>query len=68
MLSKLEDKADIIRRWVLDKVPDRCYKGVDILMKRARLKGYDAYAFFKYNEGQSFCDKLICKLTEGEVV
>ena len=47
-----------IKRWVLGRAPDTNYVMIETLIKKAGLKEYDAYGFFKYNNGEFITDRF----------
>lgn len=63
-----EYTSEDIKDWVMNRAPESYNAGIDVLIERAKLKCYDAYGFFKFNEGQFIQDALWCKLIEGDKV
>ena len=47
-----------IKMWVIDRAPEPHYEFIDTLIKKAGLKEYDAYGFFKYNKGAFNYDRF----------
>ena len=47
-----------IKIWIENRVPERNYTFIDVLIEKAGLKDYDIYGFFKYNKGQFISDKF----------
>ena len=49
---------EMVRAWVLERAPESHNELIDSLIKKAGLKDYDAYGFFKYNKGHFITDKF----------
>ena len=48
--------SDSIRMWVMNRSPEPHYEFIDQAIKKAGLTEYDAYGFFKYNNGAFITD------------
>lgn len=57
-----------IKDWVLNRAPDPYNEAIDLLLEQAHLDKYDAYGFFKYNEGMFIQDDFKCIMLEGKKV
>jgi hypothetical protein len=49
---------EVLKIWVLNRAPDTNYEFIDYLIEKAGLKEYDAYGFFKYNNGRYISDRF----------
>jgi len=50
--------GDRIKLWVLERAPETNYEFIDALIEKAGLSEYDAYGFFKYNNGRFITDRF----------
>lgn len=55
-----------VKNWVLTRSPDENRPMMDILLQKAKMKEYDAYGFFRFNEGVFNTDKFYVKQVSGE--
>lgn len=60
--------SDDIKDWVMTRAPEPHNDAILALIETAKLEEYDAYGFFKFNEGQFIQDNFWCKQIEGERV
>jgi len=57
-----------IKLWILERAPEPNYEFIDALIEKAGLVEYDAYGFFKYNNGQFITDKYYVELQEEVIM
>jgi hypothetical protein len=55
--SKMKE-SDKIKMWVLERAPDPNNEFIDALIKKIGETKYNAYSFFKYNNGVFITDKF----------
>lgn len=48
--------SEKIKLWITERAPESNYTFIDALIERAGLTEYDAYGFFKYNNGRFITD------------
>ena len=51
-------ESDKIKLWVLERAPDPNNEFIDALIKKIGETSYNAYSFFKYNNGAFITDKF----------
>jgi hypothetical protein len=49
---------EVLKIWILNRAPEPDYEFIDCLVEKAWLKEYDAYGFFKYNNGRYISDRF----------
>ena len=47
-----------IKMWVMERAPEPHNEFIDALVEKAGLDKYDAYGFFKFNQGKFITDKF----------
>jgi hypothetical protein len=57
---------EVLKRWVFGRAPDPNYEFIAYLIKKAGLKKYDPYGFFKCNNGRYVSDGFFVESLDEE--
>ena len=56
--NDLAPTEESIKMWVMGRAPEPHYEFIDALVDKAGLDKYDAYGFFKFNQGRFITDRF----------